>query len=651
MRSRLFLRPALAALSAVFITSVAQADSLPGWVRDALQTTPVVANAETSAIVLLDERVVRVDKRGRMESRTRQVVRVLTSEGSKSARREVLYDSRMSLGDVKAWHLRADQRVFEFDTRTIIERAVTPDLYSDIRARVISFDGLDVGSTVAFEWVTRETPLVNQDQHFFQAAVPVIRSRYELTLPRTWRVESKVFNHAAVDPVVEAGTYAWEVRDLAAMPQEPLMTDPHARLASLAVSYFPDAGRVRGASVSSWQAVAEWAQRVMIVESRKSPELRDRAMEMTASLRSPAEKIRAICDWAQRDVRYVSIQLGPVGGYRPAAPDVVLSRRYGDCKDKSNLVRAMLDRLGVTARVVLVHSGDPSRVKPDFPSPLQFNHAILALPAAEDLPATINHPTLGRLTFFDPSDRFTRLGELPFYLQGGHALIVDAENGDLVRLPEQSAEANLLKREIELRIDGDGAVSGEIAEIMTGQVAARARHSLATAGRERYGRMLGSRLAQELPGSAVTDVVVEAASDPRLPLKLTYRANSATVGSRSGRLHLIRPLLLSLRDEPILNAVDRTSPILLDIRSVSEEIETIRVPEGYRVDELPSGLNIETDFATFDLAFDVVGPSVVVHRKLVIRQRLIPAAQYADLKSFLERARSASSASMVFAVN
>ncbi len=45
-----------------------------------------------------------------------------------------------------------------------------------------------------------------------------------------------------------------------------------------------------------------------------------------------------------QNIQYISIQtgLGRGGGYRPHASNEVFAKSYGDCKDKANLMRAML---------------------------------------------------------------------------------------------------------------------------------------------------------------------------------------------------------------------------------------------------------------------------------------------------------------------
>lgn len=78
----------------------------------------------------------------------------------------------------------------------------------------------------------------------------------------------------------------------------------------------------------------------------------------------------------QDEHRYLSVNL-EFGGQIPTPPQVVASRRYGDCKDLSFLLVILLKRLGVKARPILVHAGLRKSVGNVLPTPGVFNHVIV----------------------------------------------------------------------------------------------------------------------------------------------------------------------------------------------------------------------------------------------------------------------------------
>ena len=88
-----------------------------------------------------------------------------------------------------------------------------------------------------------------------------------------------------------------------------------------------------------------------------------------------------VFDYAAREVRYVSINMG-IGkgaGYLPATPAAVCKNRYGDCKDKSFLIRGLTSSWGVETHPVLVRTHELGPMRDEVPSPGQFNHCIAAV--------------------------------------------------------------------------------------------------------------------------------------------------------------------------------------------------------------------------------------------------------------------------------
>ena len=60
----------------------------------------------------------------------------------------------------------------------------------------------------------------------------------------------------------------------------------------------------------------------------------------------------------------------------------VIQRHYGDCKDKANLLVAMLRAAGIPANLALLSTGPGRDVDPQLPGINQFDHAIVYVPAA-----------------------------------------------------------------------------------------------------------------------------------------------------------------------------------------------------------------------------------------------------------------------------
>lgn len=82
--------------------------------------------------------------------------------------------------------------------------------------------------------------------------------------------------------------------------------------------------------------------------------------------------------FVQDEVRYFGFEDG-MGSFKPYDPRIVFERRFGDCKDKTNLLCAFLKLLGINSTPVLVHSNEGKRIPELLPTPSAFDHVILRI--------------------------------------------------------------------------------------------------------------------------------------------------------------------------------------------------------------------------------------------------------------------------------
>lgn len=178
---------------------------------------------------------------------------------------------------------------------------------------------------------------------------------------------------------------------------------------------------------SDWADVVRWASTVFQVDNRIDGDLRA-VLDTLRAKPTEEERIVATLEFVQSEIRYFSVSLGE-SSHRPAAPSTVFQRRYGDCKDKSMLLIALLKELGVAARPVLLSPGTGRLVRKLLPSANVFNHVIVEV------------TTGGRAYHLDPTrlaqhGRLNRMGQSH---EGTDALRIAAEGGELFTIASANA--------------------------------------------------------------------------------------------------------------------------------------------------------------------------------------------------------------------
>jgi transglutaminase-like putative cysteine protease len=631
-------------------------DETPSWVQQAAAIKVPAYEKDVPAVVLVDERVTTVDSDGRINEVYNFAVRVLQREGREYAIGRVGYipDSG-KVKEMRAWLIRPGSQTKRYGKDETVDVAGDlNDVYNEYRLRtIVAVPDADVGSVFAYSYTREERSVFSQDDWAFQNSLPVLSSRYTLTLPSGWRAEAVTFNHANVEPRVNGTSYTWELTDLPPVPDEPLSPSLTHLVPRLAVSYYPPASTtsVSIKTFANWSEVASWLSELGDPQVQVDDALARKAYELTALAKTEFDKIRAIASYVQ-NIQYISIQtgIGRGGGYRPHSSTEVFAKSYGDCKDKANLMRAMLKVVGIEAIPLSIYSGDPNYVRANWPSPQQFNHCIIAVKVSEQTKAStiIEDAKLGRLLIFDPTDGETPLGDLPYYLQGSLALVNSKASAELVKMPVTPPEMNQLERVATLQLQADGAIAGQIQENANGQTAARFRTEFRQLSKPDYHGMIERWLTSGATSARLNKIEPsDNAADGKFTLNVEFSA-SAYGQLMQGRLLVFKPAVVSRRESLALTSSQRKHPVVLRANAYSETVK-VQLPAGFAVDEVPDAVKLETPFGSYMTSYEVVGGELVFKRQLSQKATTIPAAQYDVVRKFFESIRAAENAPVVLA--
>ena len=127
-----------------------------------------------------------------------------------------------------------------------------------------------------------------------------------------------------------------------------------------------------------WQDVVDWGRNLYQTPTDISDELKTKIEEFTATSANPTDRLLSAVRFVQDEIRYLGIEIGP-SSHKPSDPSVVLSRRFGDCKDKTQLLRTILERMGLEAYPAMVNTYTQREIKAWQPSPYAFNHVIISV--------------------------------------------------------------------------------------------------------------------------------------------------------------------------------------------------------------------------------------------------------------------------------
>jgi len=180
-------------IAILFLSAVSAADDTPTWVRDTAAIAPPKYEAKVPVVVLLNEQHVAVDQSGRRICTTRRAVRILSREGREFARGgEVYLTGTGKVRELRAWLVTPSGETRRYGKdKTADVGLVENDVYNEYRERVIlAAQDADPGSVFAFEAVSEDKSIFTQWLWEFQDRLPVLTSRFVLSLPAGWRAET-----------------------------------------------------------------------------------------------------------------------------------------------------------------------------------------------------------------------------------------------------------------------------------------------------------------------------------------------------------------------------------------------------------------------------------------------------------------------------
>ncbi len=413
------------------------------------RVSQVAPAAGADVLFLDDEETVVFDTAGQAVHSRYFLYKILTQKGADgwgdiSSYWEPWHEERPTL---RARVITSDGAVHALDGNTVTDspaKESADHTFSDRRVMRAPLPAVAPGSLVEEEQVsTDNAPLFGAgtvERFYFGSSVAVQHTRLILDAPSALPLRYGI--HLLPDLKPQRNEAEGRVRITFDYGLINTIDDVEAELPSDIPAY----PSITFSTGDAWHQVAEEYGKI-VDKQISGVDLKYLVGKLIAGKVSRDEKAAAILGYLGREVRYTGVEFGE-SALVPHLPSETLARKYGDCKDKSSLLVAMLRVAKIPAYVALLNAGSREDVAPDLPGVGLFDHAIVYVPGNPDL-------------WIDATDEYARLGEIPNGDQGRLALIARPGGGDsLVRTPVASSAENALieKREVYLAENGPARI-------------------------------------------------------------------------------------------------------------------------------------------------------------------------------------------------
>lgn len=397
-------------------------------------------------------------------------------------------------------------------------------------------------------------------------------------------------------------------------------------------SYFGTEG-----DLDTWQNFGRWQYGLLKGRDILPANIKTKVHELTDGLTSQREKVARLYQYLYDNSRYVSIQLG-IGGYQPTTAQEVATNGFGDCKGLSNYMIALLKEAGVPAFYAAISTEHTNLVK-DFPNLNQLNHVIAGVPLPKESSAkgnnTKNYLSQNDTLWLECTNARYPLGYVHSDIAGHEALIITPDGGKIVRLPKNADTDNLQQSKVDILLNENGEADINIMMEKRNQQYENFLPLLSMNSSEQK-KVILSHL--HLPSAQVKAMKIE--EEKGKPIARTTISATSKYANVTGKRLFIKmnPMKGNFSNKTI--QASRQSPLELSTGYHDIEDITLTIPQGFKVESMPSNKEISSKFGTIKVNISPKGNKPEQENKLNVRYDFTmhsgtyPAQEYTDFVKF-----------------
>ncbi|MFC0518988.1 DUF3857 domain-containing transglutaminase family protein [Mucilaginibacter angelicae] len=385
-------------------------------------------------------------------------------------------------------------------------------------------------------------------------------------------------------------------------------------------------------SISTWQNYGKWQQKLNADVCTLSPERVEEIKKMTADIKTDKEKVKFLYEYMQKNVRYVSIQLG-IGGWKPFPATFVDQKKYGDCKALSNYMSALLRAVDIPSCYAIINAGaNMQPADPSFPFD-PFNHIILCVPLKSDT------------TWLECTSQTQTFGKLGSFTENRYALLVTDEGGKLVRTPRSKDTDNQFNSEVQITLDADGGAKAKVKILSTGDYRDDYLGLMYLKTDEQKSKLI-TMLNMKQPSVFTFTPSTDKDGVKEVDIDLEY---DKFCDIAAGGKQFYKPRVFDLWQSTFPVEEKRKSDYYFEVPMLKTCVTTIDLPAGFEIDALPADQSLKFTYGTYDVkyVYDAAKNQVVSTTKFNLKNHVIPAAKYTEMQVYMDAIAKAQNKKLV----
>ena len=444
---------------------------------------------------------------------------------------------------------------------------------------------------------------------FFTESYYIEKKQVSIIVPKWMKVEIREYNFNGYSISKEVNNKGDEDIFIYTITKAPMMKQeeqapgathiiPHL----LIMSKYAEAGGQRVTYFNTLADQYRWYRQLVNQIGNETATIKTKAEEITKGIAGDVERVKALYQWTQDNIRYIAYEDG-IAGFKPEKAQEVLRKKYGDCKGMGNLMAEMLKAIGLDGRLCWLGT---NHIAYDYSTPSLGvdNHMICAWLYK------------GKTYYLDATEKYIGFGEIAERIQGRQVLIEDNDKYILQNIPVVTQLQNTGHEKRTLQIEGNN-LSGKVVQTWKGESKEWVLSQLHEIKREKQEDALKEYLAEGNPSYQVKNLKIININDYNADLKIEY-----DLIFKDAVTAFDKDLYLELDNRKDLGHLKfdtekRKLPFEFHFKNHMVFETELQLPAGAKIAALPASLNIDRP------GYSMTGQYILDKNKLTYRREIM----------------------------
>jgi hypothetical protein len=353
-----------------------------------------------------------------------------------------------------------------------------------------------------------------------------------------------------------------------------------------------------------------------------SVEIKALADSITALCRTDREKVKSIFRWVQKNIKYVAIEDGD-HGYVPREASLVLKRRYGDCKDKTSILVAMIRSQGLKSSYAWIGSRDLPYKYSQFASVLDDDHMIAVWWNEQDVPVILDGTTYSH-----------SMENIPAFIQGKECMIEKGpDDFQLYTIPVARPKHNEIYDSVAIELKGQ-MVTGHGFVRFSGEQKAKLIAEMEGKDTSSWKELLSEQLLRASNKATINSIKLSDMTDVDAPFTIQYGFSVPDYAIVTNNTIYIN-LYLNRYLRQLVIREDRWMPVESDMTLDHLFVCSMQVPEGMKIKKLPDSTVYKNPGFGFRENYEGTGKQIILSSEVTINFQVIDGSDIGDFRDML----------------